>query len=192
MAFPRFALFAVPLLGLLGLLGFLLLAAIQQTTSPRFPPTDSGQILSLDIFSLPPLFAPAAEFTGAANIQARSQPVLLTVWASWCAPCRAEHPVLMDLAARPDVLLVGVAYKDAPDNARHFLHELGNPYALALLDESGAAMLNWGLLGVPESFLISPAGELLWRHFGPLTDEAVAAELLPALMAFATPASPQN
>ena len=109
------------------------------------------------------------------------RPVLLNVFASWCGPCRAEHPLLMRLAADKRFDLVAINYKDKPNDARSFLGGLGNPFAALGTDEAGAATIDWGVYGVPESFLLSPAGTILWKQTGPLTEDAVRDGLMPAL-----------
>lgn len=99
---------------------------------------------------------------------------LLNVFASWCAPCRDEHPVLMDLARRQDLQILGLNYKDVPENARRFLGQLGNPYAAVGADQNGRAAIEWGVYGVPETFIISATGTILYKHVGPLSEAALA------------------
>ncbi len=103
---------------------------------------------------------------------------LVNFWASWCGPCRAEHPILTDLA-EAGVPVIGVNYKDQPDNARAFLDELGDPYALIGADRTGRTGLDWGIYGVPETFLIDGDGTILVRHPGPLTREVLASRFAP-------------
>jgi len=103
-------------------------------------------------------------------------PALVNFFASWCAPCEIEHPVLMDLK-RQGVRIVGVAYKDAPDNTKAFLGRLGNPFATALTDRDGRAGIEFGVTGVPETYLVGPGGVILAKHTGPLTAQS-AAELM--------------
>jgi cytochrome c biogenesis protein CcmG, thiol:disulfide interchange protein DsbE len=103
-------------------------------------------------------------------------PVLINFFASWCAPCEIEHPVLMTLEAER-VRVIGVAYKDAPGNTRAFLGRLGDPFAEKLVDRDGRAGVEFGVTGVPETFLVGADGTILAKHTGPL-DEASAAKLL--------------
>ena len=99
-------------------------------------------------------------------------PRLINFFASWCAPCRVEQPQLMALKAR-GVTVVGVAYKDDPARTRAFLAELGDPFAVKLVDRSGRAGIEFGVTGVPETFLVGANGQVLAKHSGPLTDDDV-------------------
>jgi len=114
-------------------------------------------------------------------------PTIVNVWASWCVPCRAEHPLLMQLAARDDVRLVGINYKDAPENARRFLGTLGNPFAAVGADRSGWTAIDWGVYGVPETFIVDGAGHIRFKHVGPIAPEQIESIILPALDAAKTP-----
>ncbi len=97
-------------------------------------------------------------------------PALVNVFASWCAPCRVEHPELMRLSAR-GVRIVGLAWKDKPEDSRAFLEELGDPFALALSDQTGASGVELGITGVPETFAVDARGKVVAKHAGPLTRE---------------------
>jgi cytochrome c biogenesis protein CcmG/thiol:disulfide interchange protein DsbE len=106
---------------------------------------------------------------------------VINFFASWCTPCRAEHPQLMAMQA-DGVVILGIAYKDAPENAGRFLNELGDPFTATALDPSGRYALQLGVAGaVPETFVIGADGAVRYVHRGPLTEEVVARELLPAL-----------
>lgn len=98
---------------------------------------------------------------------------IVNVWASWCAPCRIEHPNLSILADDPAVRLVGVNYKDKQEDARRFLGVLGNPFAAVGTDPSGRAGIEWGVYGLPETFVIGPDGVIRFKQVGPLTDETL-------------------
>ena len=105
---------------------------------------------------------------------------LVNFWASWCGPCRVEHPLLTALAAE-GVPVIGVNYKDTPEKALKFLAELGDPYALIGADASGRTGLDWGIYGVPETFVIGPDGTVLLRFPGPLSPEVVEERIRPAI-----------
>jgi cytochrome c biogenesis protein CcmG/thiol:disulfide interchange protein DsbE len=106
---------------------------------------------------------------------ARSGPVLVNFFASWCAPCELEAPELLQLKGEK-VRIVGVAYKDAPQNTQAFLTRLGDPFATRLVDRDGLAGIEFGVTGVPETYLVSPEGQIVAKHTGPL--EAADAEQL--------------
>lgn len=106
---------------------------------------------------------------------------LVNVFASWCVPCRQEHPFLMELAKRDDITLVAINYKDQPENAWKFLTDLGNPYAAIGVDPKGRSAIDWGVYGVPETFLVGRDGTILYKHIGPLTDQSYEGQLLPQI-----------
>jgi cytochrome c biogenesis protein CcmG/thiol:disulfide interchange protein DsbE len=129
-------------------------------------------------FALPPLEGVAGE--GLSDAMLASGVHLVNVWASWCGPCRLEHPILMRLAADPRLNVAGINYKDVPENARRFLGALGNPYATVGADRSGRTAIDWGVYGVPETFIVKN-GIIVHKHIGPITEEALAASFMPAL-----------
>lgn len=96
---------------------------------------------------------------------------IVNVWASWCGPCRQEHPALMDIAKDASVRVVGINYKDSPENARRFLGALGNPFAAVGVDPTGRTAIDWGVYGVPETFLVGPDGTIRYKHIGPILPE---------------------
>jgi len=98
---------------------------------------------------------------------------IVNVWASWCVPCRDEHPVLMDLADDPEVRVLGINYKDRPENARRFLGALGNPFDRVGVDESGRSAIEWGVYGVPETFIVDANGIIRYKHIGPIMPNQV-------------------
>ena len=106
---------------------------------------------------------------------------LLNVWASWCAPCRAEHPVLVELAGQNAVPIVGLNYTDKRDDSRRWLRDQGNPYALSAFDGDGRVGIEYGVYGVPETFVIDKNGMIRYKHIGPLTQAVVREKLLPLI-----------
>jgi cytochrome c biogenesis protein CcmG, thiol:disulfide interchange protein DsbE len=128
--------------------------------------------------------APAVPPLTAAALQ-DGQVKLVNFWASWCAPCRVEHPHLTALADT-GLPIYGVNYKDDPDAAMAFLAELGNPYAAAGADVTGRVAIDWGVYGVPETFVVSGDGIIIARMAGPITERALTERLEPALLAART------
>lgn len=180
----RLALAALPLILFVGM-GGMFLFALESGRDPQSLPS-ALQGRAAPATSLPPLDgarmangSPVPGLTFPAGGTGR--PTLVNVFASWCAPCRAEHPLLMRLAADPRFDLVGINYKDRPEQALGFLSELGNPYAQIGTDGDGRAGIDWGVYGVPETFLVSPEGTVLWKATGPLTPAIIQEELLPRL-----------
>lgn len=110
----------------------------------------------------------------------RGAPVtVVNFWASWCAPCRLEHPQLLALSKEPGVRLLGVDYKDRPDKAAAMLGELGNPFAAVGADQNGRGGIDWGITGVPETFFLDSEGRIRYRHVGPIDAETLEKTVLP-------------
>ena len=97
---------------------------------------------------------------------------LLNIWASWCAPCRDEHPFLLNLGKQDNLEIIGLNYKDKTENAKKFLKELNNPYKVILSDNDGIIAIEWGAYGVPESFLIHK-NKIVAKYIGPLNEELI-------------------
>jgi cytochrome c biogenesis protein CcmG, thiol:disulfide interchange protein DsbE len=114
-----------------------------------------------------------ADFKGAVS--------LVNVWASWCVPCHDEAPLLMKLAADKRFRIVGINYKDQPDNARRFIGRYGNPFAAVGADVNGRASIDWGVYGVPETFVIDRDGRISYKLVGPITADNIEAVLKPQL-----------
>ncbi len=129
-------------------------------------------------FTLPDLHRPETMFSPA---DYRGKPWVLNVWASWCVACRQEHEVLKKLARHDNVTLVGLNYKDQIPDARQWLTRLGDPYTLSVVDSDGQVGIDWGVYGVPETFVIDAAGVIRYKHIGPLTDADVDEKVLPLL-----------
>ncbi|MBL8906939.1 MAG: DsbE family thiol:disulfide interchange protein [Rhizobiales bacterium] len=106
---------------------------------------------------------------------------VVNVWASWCAPCRQEHPLLMALAQRSDIRVYGINQKDVPENAVRFLGSLGQPFAAVGADSSGRVSLDWGVYGVPETFIVDGQGIIRFKWIGPLSETAIREVLLPEI-----------
>lgn len=128
-------------------------------------------------FNLPRLDAPEQSMS---VHELRGQVWVLNVWASWCAPCRQEHPLIAELA-RSGVPVYGLNYKDKVLDARSWLAKLGDPYTATLTDAEGLVGIDYGVYGVPETFVIDRAGVIRMKHIGPVTPEALRDKLLPLL-----------
>jgi cytochrome c biogenesis protein CcmG/thiol:disulfide interchange protein DsbE len=115
----------------------------------------------------------AGDFKGAVT--------LVNVWASWCVPCHDEAPLLMKLADDKRLRLVGINYKDQPENARRFIGRHGNPFAAVGADGNGRASIDWGVYGVPETFVVGRDGKIAYKLVGPITAANLDAVLIPAL-----------
>jgi cytochrome c biogenesis protein CcmG/thiol:disulfide interchange protein DsbE len=127
-------------------------------------------------FQLAQLHAPDRAFT---EKDLRGQVWLLNVWASWCISCRDEHPLLVELAKGKTVPLVGLNYKDKPDEAKAWLKQFGDPYQLSVSDLNGRVGIDYGVYGVPETFVIDKTGVIRYKHIGPITPEALESKILP-------------
>lgn len=115
------------------------------------------------------------------DLLASGEVSLVNVWASWCGPCRLEHPYLMEWAAQREVPIFGFNYKDEPEDARAFMEELGDPYALIGADVSGRTGIDWGVYGVPETFVIDGNGRVVAKYVGPLTPQIIVEVVEPAI-----------
>ena len=127
-------------------------------------------------FKLETLHQPEKAFT---PDEMKGKVWLLNVWASWCVSCRQEHPVLMDLARSGAVTLVGLDYKDAGSDARRWLAQHGDPYRLSVADVDGRVGIDYGVYGVPETYVIDKAGAIRYKRVGPLTAEVLQSTVLP-------------
>ncbi len=107
---------------------------------------------------------------------------LLNVFASWCVACRAEHPILMDIAASHRITLIGLNYKDKPNVVLPWLHEYGNPYTTIISDTTGKIAINFGVYGTPESFIIDPNGIIVFKHIGPIGHADWQGQWLPRIL----------
>ena len=121
----------------------------------------------------------ASQSLGLADLRGRVW--MLNVWASWCAPCRQEHPLVQDIARRKLVPVVGLNYKDKRSAAIQWLAEMGNPYQATLFDGDGRVGIDFGVYGVPETFIIDQQGIVRMKHIGPLTPEVIRGQIEPLL-----------
>lgn len=133
--------------------------------------------------SLPPL--EGSNLPALTDAAIKGKLTLVNVFASWCIPCRQEHPLLQELAKDSRITVVGINYKDRQDNALRFLGELGNPFAAIGVDPNGKAAIDWGVYGIPESYLVGADGTILYKKVGPFDARSVERDLLPAITAAA-------
>ncbi|MCP4878775.1 MAG: DsbE family thiol:disulfide interchange protein [Gammaproteobacteria bacterium] len=129
-------------------------------------------------FSLPMLDEPSRQLS---NTDLNGQVWILNVWASWCVSCRAEHEVITALARKNLVTLVGLNYKDEPADATRWLKQFGNPYATSIIDRDGRVGIDWGVYGVPETFVIGADGMIKYKHIGPVTHDSLEQTIMPIL-----------
>lgn len=137
------------------------------------PQTHLSPIAGLDRNGEPVPGIDPAGFKGAVTV--------VNVWSSWCVPCHDEAPLLMQLARDDRVRLIGINYKDNPDNARRFLGRYGNPFVAAGADEDGRAAIEWGVYGVPETFVVGRDARIAYKLVGPITADNLATVLKPAI-----------
>jgi cytochrome c biogenesis protein CcmG/thiol:disulfide interchange protein DsbE len=121
------------------------------------------------------------EVPGLAPSMFKGKVTLVNVWASWCIPCHDEAPLLSELAKDKRLQMIGINYKDTPDNARRFLGRYGNPFHAVGVDGNGRAGIEWGVYGVPETFIVGPEGTILYKLVGPILPENIDAVLRPAI-----------
>ncbi len=134
-------------------------------------------------FTLPSLQDPAYPVS---TKDLAGRPWVLNVWGTWCAGCRQEHPVLLQIARQTSVPIIGLDWKDDPAEAKRWLAELGNPYAAVAFDSEGRVAIDWGVYGAPETFLIGADGKVLYKHIAPMTLEVWANEFEPRIRAAST------
>jgi len=167
----------VPLAFFLVLAALFLLQLLSGRDGATVPSALLGQVAPQT--ELPPL--EGLGLPGLSSADLTGKVTLVNVWASWCAPCREEHPILMELTGDERITIAGLNYKDTPDNARRFLGQLGNPYDSVGVDAKGRAAIDWGVYGVPETFLVGRDGRIAYKHVGPFTEQSVREDLMPAI-----------
>ena len=164
---------ALPLIGFVALAGLFLLR-LQGGDPSKIPSALIGR-------PAPPTALPALEglvrdgtqIPGLDPSMFKGKVSIVNVWASWCVPCHDEAPLLTDLAKDPRLQVVGINYKDAPDNARRFLGRYGNPYGVVGVDGNGRAAIEWGVYGVPETFVVGREGTIVYKLVGPVTPDNI-------------------
>jgi cytochrome c biogenesis protein CcmG, thiol:disulfide interchange protein DsbE len=137
------------------------------------PPTDLPPVAGLERDGRPIPGIAATDFKSAVTV--------LNVWASWCVPCHDEAPLLMQLARDSRIRVVGINYKDQPDNARRFLGRYGNPFVASGADANGRAAIEWGVYGVPETFIVGRDGRVAYKMVGPITPENLERVMKPEI-----------
>ncbi len=176
--------------GLLVFLPLVLFAVLAGLFYVRLYAGDPSEIPSVLIgrpapeFTLPPvagLSRNGAPVPGLTRADLIGKVSVVNVFASWCVPCRDEHPFLLTLAEDKRFALFGLNYKDSADNAVRFLGALGNPYAAVGADGNGRVGIDWGVYGVPETFVIDRSGTIVYKHIGPLSQQSVAEKLMPEI-----------
>jgi cytochrome c biogenesis protein CcmG/thiol:disulfide interchange protein DsbE len=136
-------------------------------------------------FTLPAVAGTSVEGFDTAAL--KGEVTVVNVFASWCIPCRAEHPLLEVLKTESGARLFGINQRDAADNAVAFLTELGNPYDRIGADSDNRVSIDWGVYGVPETFVVNAEGIITYKHVGPMTPESLENEVLPAVEKARTP-----
>jgi cytochrome c biogenesis protein CcmG/thiol:disulfide interchange protein DsbE len=134
-------------------------------------------------FALPRLDSPGSTFEPSSY---KGKVWLLNVWASWCVACRDEHPLLVELARKGTVNIVGLNYKDKAEDASAWLQQFGNPYQLSVMDVDGRVGIDYGVYGVPETFIIDQNGIIVHKVIGPVTEQILAETVLPKIAALTT------
>lgn len=139
--------------------------------------------------------APQVDFAPLEGLKSAGQPVpgftaadlatgevtVVNFWASWCIPCVQEHPMLLELARRTGISILGVNYKDDPSAARHFIGRYANPYKAVGVDPQGRGAIEWGVYGMPESFIVDAKGRIAYKHVGPISKESLEEKVIPAI-----------
>jgi len=173
----RLALALIPLAVFLVLAGIFLMQLMSGRDTSTIPSALIGQ-------PAPAAVLDAIEGLGLPGLEPAAFPgkvTLVNVWASWCAPCREEHPVLMTLAEDKRFVMAGLNYKDKAENAVRFLNGLGNPFSSVGSDPGGRAAIDWGVYGVPETFVIGRDGRIAYKYVGPLSPESAHNLLMPEI-----------
>lgn len=166
--------YMLPLVAFVVLVGFL---AVGLNLNPREVPSPLvGK--PAPIFELPQLADAGKKFS---PTEMKGKVWLLNVWASWCVSCRQEHPLLVEMARAQVVPIVGLDYKDQREDGLRWLKQYGNPYDMVAFDADGRVGIDYGVYGVPETYVIDQAGVIRHKHIGPVTSEALEKKILPLI-----------
>lgn len=157
--------------------GIVALLAVGLTRNPREVPSP---LIGKPVpeFSLPPV---KGRSLGLASADLKGHVSLVNVFASWCVPCRQEHPLFVELKAKGVVPIYGINYKDSPEDAARWLEELGDPYTRTGADLDGRVSIDWGVYGVPETFLIDREGRIAYKQIGPITPQVLEQKIVPLI-----------
>ena len=168
------------LLALLPIAAFALLGAAfywgLRNSDDRLPSALIGK--PIPEFALPPI---EGRQDGLSSADLRGEVSMVNFWASWCAPCRVEMPLLVELAESGTVPIYGINYKDGPERALAFLKEVGDPYTRIGAERSGRVAIDWGVYGLPETFVIDAEGRIAYKHVGPFDRETLEEDILPVV-----------
>jgi cytochrome c biogenesis protein CcmG/thiol:disulfide interchange protein DsbE len=166
--------FALPVVGFAGITGIF---ALGLSRDPNLlPSTLIGR--KVPEFALPPV---RGRTLGLASTNLVGEVSLVNVFASWCVACRAEHPLFMRLAHDKTVPIHGLNYKDAPDDAAQWLNTMGDPYTRTGADLDGRVAIDWGVYGVPETFVVGTDGVIAYKQTGPITEDSLSSTILPLI-----------
>ena len=172
----------VPLI-IFAILAALFMVALKKGDPSHIPSALIGRLAPA--MTLPPVEGLARDGVALPGLTpddlARGRPVVLNFWASWCLPCVEEHPQLVALATRTGVPILGINHRDQAANAARFLARHGNPYLAVGADTNGRAAIEWGVYGMPETFILDGGGKIVFKHVGPISREALVRQVLPAL-----------
>ena len=171
----------IPLLAFLAL-ALLFLYRLGSGDPSRIPSALIGRpVPATSLLPVEGLVRDGAPVPGIVNVDFTGAVTLVNVWASWCVPCHDEAPLLMKLADDKRIRIVGINYKDQPENARRFIGRYGNPFAAVGADGNGRASIDWGVYGVPETFVIDRTGRIAYKLVGPISEGNLEAVLKPQL-----------
>ena len=136
---------------------------------------------NLDVPELKGLMVNGEQIPGMTQNMFKDKISIVNVFASWCVPCRQEHPQIVELGKDDRLQIVGINQKDSNKNALGFLAELGNPYDVVGVDRSGRASIEWGVYGVPETFIVNHQGRIIYKHVGPINPRGLQEKLMPII-----------